>query len=310
MAAARIPVIFDTDIGDDIDDLYALYLALFHPRLELIAVTTVHGDTQRKARLAAKALRLAGRSEIPIGAGIEMSESRIKRHQRNPFPQDHATYHVYVKPSDPENSRTYPKAIDVIRAAFAKATAPVAIVGEGALSNVAQFIQCASAGEKSKIKCISLMGGETGRVMSEFNILCDPEAADVVLNSGLPVFMGTFDLTSQLYLTMEQVESHFGGSKSGPLQVIYECTKLWEPRKGPKPGPVLYDLAPVFWLAEPARIKTRPSTVRVELEGTYTRGQTVRVAEEGPVLESMDLDPQALVRDFVQIIQNGAKNGD
>jgi len=186
----------------------------------------------------------------------------------------------------------------------------VAVIGEGALSNIAQLIQCASPEEKTKLKCISLMGGETGRVMSEHNILCDPEAADVVLNSGLPVFMGTFDLTSRLRMTMEEVETYLARSKNGPIQALYECTKLWEPRKGPKPGPVLYDLAPVFWLAEPARVKTRTSTIRVELEGTYTRGQTVRVAPEGPVFESTDLDAQALMRDLLQIIHNGAKSGD
>lgn len=150
------------------------------------------------------------------------------------------------------------------------------------------------------------MGGETGRLISEYNILCDPEAADVVLNSGLSVFMGTFDLTSKLCLTMDEVEKHFGGPQNGPLQVLYECTMLWAARRWLKPGPVLYDLAPVFWAADPTLVKTRPSTIRVELEGTYTRGQTVRVAEEGPVLESVDLDARALVQDFVHVIRKAA----
>ena len=137
MATNRIPVIFDTDIGDDIDDLYALYLALFHPMLELVAVTTVHGDTQLEARVAAKALRLAGRMDVPVAAGIEMSESRIRKNQRHPVPRDHATYQVYVNESDPEYDRRYPKTVEVNRNLLSTSPEPLAIIGEGALSNVA-----------------------------------------------------------------------------------------------------------------------------------------------------------------------------
>ena len=69
-----VPIVLDTDIGDDIDDMYALYLALLHPELELRAVTTAHRSSQRKARFVAKALRIAGVTDIPIGAGIDLSQ--------------------------------------------------------------------------------------------------------------------------------------------------------------------------------------------------------------------------------------------
>ena len=57
-----------------------------------------------------------------------------------------------------------------------------------------------------------MMGGETRRVMNEFNIPCDPEAA------GVPVFMGTFDVSAQLCLSMDEVEKHFGAYTKGPCQ--------------------------------------------------------------------------------------------
>lgn len=307
MATVQIPVIFDTDIGDDIDDLYALYLALFHPMLDLAAVTTVHGDTRHKARLASKALRLAGRTDIPIGAGIEMSTHRIRRNQRHPSPADNATYLAYVKESDPEFKHDdFPNAIELMREVLKKATTPVAIIGEGALSNVAQLLKSCSEIEKKKIACLAIMGGETRRVMNEYNILCDPEAADLVLNCGITTFMGTFEITSKLVLPMQDVEKRLGGRKSGPQQALFDCTKMWEPRKGAKPGPVLYDMVPVFWLANPDLVETSPATVRVELEGTYTRGQTVRVADHGPVLESVALDADALVEDALNHIEQAA----
>jgi inosine-uridine nucleoside N-ribohydrolase len=101
MSDNRIAVIYDTDLGEDIDDLYALYLALFHPRIRVLAVTTVHGDTQAKARLAAKVLRMAGRPDVPVGAGIGMSAERIRRKQIRPDPNEAASFVGYVTAASP-----------------------------------------------------------------------------------------------------------------------------------------------------------------------------------------------------------------
>ena len=67
--AAKIPIILDTDIGTDIDDAFTLALILHSPELDLLAVTTASGDTQARARLAAKLLREAGRPEVAVAAG-------------------------------------------------------------------------------------------------------------------------------------------------------------------------------------------------------------------------------------------------
>src|SRR5688572_27506890 len=68
-AGEPVPVIFDTDIGTDIDDAYALVQILRSPELKLLGVTTVSGDAVARARLAAKLLTVAGRPEIPVHAG-------------------------------------------------------------------------------------------------------------------------------------------------------------------------------------------------------------------------------------------------
>ena len=308
MPQRRIPVIYDTDLGEDIDDLYALYLALFHPDLELAAVTTVHGDTQRKARLAAKVLRMAGHAHIPVGAGIGMSQARIDRGQTQPDPRETASFQTYVHEDDPECAKRYPDATDLILKVAGQSRQPVALVGEGALSNLAAAVQRATPEQRGNIRCIAFMGGETGRQMREYNVSCDPEAADAVLTSGLPVFMGTYDVTSQLVMTMEDVERAFGGRENPVYEALYDCTQMWTPHRRHKPGPVLYDLAPVFWVADPLCVRTRNAHIRVELEGAYTRGQTVRVPPfgEGPVKESVELDAKVLMREFLDMIKHGA----
>ena len=64
---ARIPVIFDTDIGDDIDDTWALCLLLKSPQLDLKLVTTTYGKAEYRAKIIARLLTVAKRTDIPVG---------------------------------------------------------------------------------------------------------------------------------------------------------------------------------------------------------------------------------------------------
>ena len=73
--AAPIPVILDTDIGDDIDDTWALVMLLRSPALDVRLITTDYGNTVYRARLVARLLEVAGRTDIPIGIGIQENEN-------------------------------------------------------------------------------------------------------------------------------------------------------------------------------------------------------------------------------------------
>ena len=73
-ARAPIPVILDTDIGDDIDDTWALVLVLKSPELDVKLVVTDFGNTEQRAKLVARVLELAGRTDIPIGIGIKEND--------------------------------------------------------------------------------------------------------------------------------------------------------------------------------------------------------------------------------------------
>ena len=69
--AAPIPVILDTDIGDDIDDTWALVMLLGMPQMDLKLVVTDYGNTPERTRLVAKILQRLGRTDVPIGTGIK-----------------------------------------------------------------------------------------------------------------------------------------------------------------------------------------------------------------------------------------------
>jgi inosine-uridine nucleoside N-ribohydrolase len=72
--ARPIPVILDTDIGDDIDDTWALALALKSPELDVKLVVTDFGNTEHRAKIVARILEIAGRTDIPIGIGIKEND--------------------------------------------------------------------------------------------------------------------------------------------------------------------------------------------------------------------------------------------
>src|SRR5215472_11943102 len=80
--AAREEVIIDTDIGDDVDDAFALALAVRSPEFEILGVTTTFGDTETRAKIADHFLAEVGRSEIPVLAGLPTVT-------RNPMSQRH-----------------------------------------------------------------------------------------------------------------------------------------------------------------------------------------------------------------------------
>jgi len=73
-SSARIPVIFDADIGGDIDDTWALVMLLKSPELDVKLVTTDAGNARYRAKIVARLLEVAGRTDIPIGLGLQLSE--------------------------------------------------------------------------------------------------------------------------------------------------------------------------------------------------------------------------------------------
>ena len=85
LISPKYNVLIDTDIGDDIDDVLALALALCSPEIELLGVTTVFGDTQKRAYLAAHILEVFGHKDIPVAAGQQMP--LLFRHRPSGVPQ-------------------------------------------------------------------------------------------------------------------------------------------------------------------------------------------------------------------------------
>src|SRR5579871_1778893 len=76
-AASPQLVIIDTDIGDDIDDAFAVALALQSPELKILGITTAFGDTELRARLLDRYLAAIGRKDIPVEAGVATAHNNV-----------------------------------------------------------------------------------------------------------------------------------------------------------------------------------------------------------------------------------------
>src|SRR5258705_500574 len=89
-------VIIDTDIGDDIDDAFAVALALRSPELQILGITTTFGDTETRAKLLDRFLAEAGRPEIPVAAGVPTPPKSTFTHPR------YAENNRFPKPAHPD----------------------------------------------------------------------------------------------------------------------------------------------------------------------------------------------------------------
>jgi inosine-uridine nucleoside N-ribohydrolase len=310
------PVIFDTDAGSDIDDLYALALIVAHPELELLGVTTVAGDTQARARLVAKMLRLQGPGDVPVRAGIGAPSALAGRPEAATYRQN-LTHCDLVTEGDPEWAAEYADGVEFILETLGKASRPVSLIGTGPWTNVAEVLRRASEEQKSKVECLALMGGEVHLLHSESNVKNDPEAADLVLASGVPIFLGTWSVTRKLFFTMGEIDELLSEPESPFLQALHKGTRMWWGEGlTAKPGPVLYDVVPAFWAAgERGNISCISlEKLPVELKGERTRGMTVtspwqlasapEVAETaaGYIAVTHDMDAAALKKRYAELV--------
>jgi inosine-uridine nucleoside N-ribohydrolase len=263
-------IILDTDIGSDIDDVYALAFALRHPELELLAVTTVHAYPVERARLVEHLLAADGRSGIPVGAGWTLPLYSLDADGR------HAYLERKPNHTQPASGVTIPhepgEAVRLILETVNRHAGDIALVTIGSLTNVAAAL-AADPGLAKKVRCIAMMAGELNRNHLEYNVRLDPEAADMVFRSGATTFVGTWDVSRKLVLHPEHVD--ILRRQTDPLCAeIVRCTDLWWPHRGVKPGPVLYDIAPLLWLLDRSWFGTRPMPLRVEKGNALMRGMT------------------------------------
>jgi purine nucleosidase len=292
--AQPVPVLFDTDIGTDIDDAYALALILRSPEIELLGVTTVSGDAVARARLAAKLLAVegGGAARVPVYAGT-------------------STATQYMKQTEWAAGFTSPAlhadgGVAFMRAQIEARPGALTIIAVGELTNVAALL-ISSPGIAGKIKRIALMGGAVRRggqpgstPQPEWNIKSNAAAARTVFTSGVPLIVAPLDATADLKLTPEhRVRIFARGSPLtdalAALDFVWRQTNNW---KGETP--ILFDLLAVSAVHAPHIARFEPLHVVVEADGltreVKDRPANAQVAVGADVARVVDFMTDRLAR--------------
>lgn len=266
-------ILLDTDIGDDIDDALALALALEMPEIELVGVTTVFQNTEKRARIARKMLSLWKR-DIPVYAGIPLGEKSGMAYAQTPCqytPElDAPEYAPCNLPAEDEGMG----AVDFIIRCAEELGPELTVVAIGPLTNIARAIEKAP-GTMARIKRIVLMGGSFQRQFREWNILCDPLAAKRVLEFEGEVVCIGLDVTNQTRLSRRQHQMLLEAKDDEKRAYLSQLVALYTSSTGNTP--ILHDPLTVYYVAHPEILLTEPTLVQVETEGSLTRGMTVNV---------------------------------
>lgn len=295
-------LLIDTDPGQDIDDLLALLFALQRPELDIKAITTVTLPARGRARLVKRLLRYLGRTDIPVAAGMElplraMGAEELRAQHDFSRTMNHA---AFAEPEDPRDDPGETDAVNLIIRTVEEHAGEIELACIAPLTNIA----CALRRKPEiagKIRRILLMGGETALNRAEHNIHFDYAAAEVVFTSGIPIAMGTWDVTRQFVLSAEECD-RFATHASEVCRALGEAILLWHPAQAWKPGPVMYDLFPIVHAFAPSFYTTQPMAVRVETRGEFTRGMTVPVGGEPNVEVTTGIDTEGVRALYLQTV--------
>jgi purine nucleosidase len=195
-----ISVILDTDIGTDVDDCLALALLVSSPELQLEAVTCVYGDTILRSRMALKLLQLRGLTDIPVYAGAQ----KPLVSQRPIYWEGHEGQGLVEDADTLQPSAGF--APDFIVQHVMSNPGKIHIIAIGPLTNIALAIQ-QEPRLAANLAHLTIMGGVVRSIdrldlpLAEHNIVCDPEAAKIVFESGAPITLVPLDITTQVHVT-------------------------------------------------------------------------------------------------------------
>jgi inosine-uridine nucleoside N-ribohydrolase len=257
-------VLLDTDIGDDIDDAFALALALRSPELKVIGISTAYGDTELRARLVDRYLAAVGRSDIPAAAGLATPH-------KNPLSQ--AAY------AQQAPARKHSDGVEMLLGQVRKHPGQVTLIAIGPLFNVQAAIERDPATFR-KLRRVVIMGGSVYRGYDnatdkhrppdpEWNILCDPAGARALFASGVPVFVMPLDST-QIHLEpadRERIFSH-GSPLTDQLTLLYH--QWMAGSDGHWATPTLFDPVAVKYAIRPDLCPMKPMRLEVDDKG-FTR---------------------------------------
>jgi len=282
-SVSPIPVVYDTDIGGDIDDVWALSFLVHSPELELKLVTINKGGVQRKAQVAAKLLTAMGRDDVPIAIG-RTNERWTPRYYDWASDFDLSNYDGAVTDDGVEK---------MIQTIEADSTGRLRLLAVGPMLNVAGVLERRSD-LAERVELVAMSGsiytgyGGSEAPDAEANVEVAPDAARHAYAADWKRFViAPLDVTGGLHLAGDRYRSIYESDAPTP-QAIISAYKVFEPNADfadvdvTRRSSTLHDAAAVYLAFSEAYLGLETLSLRVTDDG-YTRvdpenGHTVEAA--------------------------------
>lgn len=305
----KIKILIDTDIGDEIDDALAIYLAMRH-EMEIVGITTVYRNTRERAAISKFLLKKYGNGyeNVPVfaGHGTPIAEAEQE------YPH---TCHYF---DELERDEYAPDgegdaAVDFIIDQCKKHGKELVIVAIGPFTNIARVIE-KDADALSLAKKVVIMGGAYFKQYADWNVMCDVEAAKTMFESLPNLECIGADVTHRLPLSKVQVDALCACECDGAAREIARLVRLWR-EAVPDRLPALHDPLAIYYAMHPDICEMTKQRIAV-LESGVGRGLTLNVdaygkAHMNPEADvarfsakvACDVDKSRFMREFTSIFE-------
>ena len=264
--ACSATVILDTDIGDDIDDTWALGLLLKCPELPVTLVVGDQGKSEYRAKLIAKMLTIAGRTDVAVGVGLDVNAHGGGRQSEWVKDYDLADYPGKV------NRDGVQAIIDTIMSSVE----PAVVICIGPVPNIAEALRREPA-IAARARFVGMHGsirkgyGGRDQIDAEYNVRADAKACQAALSAPWPVRITPLDTCGLVHLTGDKYKK-VRDSNDPVARAIIENYRIWsEDKKVPDVrSSTLFDTVAVYLAFADAHCHLERLRVCVDDKG-YTR---------------------------------------
>jgi inosine-uridine nucleoside N-ribohydrolase len=275
-------ILIDTDIGGDVDDALAVALAIHSPELDIAGISLVYESNEWRKGVLDNMLKIYKRTDIPVAIGAEKPLIGLWNGKKPPNLAENRAAEFIIRLCDEDSG--------------------LVIAAIGPLTNIAAAL-CA-APRIAQGRKICLMGGAFNTVRPEWNIFCDPEAADIVFNSGSDIYMVGLDITEKCRFTQEEVDAFAEKGGEGQLlhRMILKCISDFESAWSNKYLPILHDPLAVSSLLWNDHLTFKRENVIIELQGRHTRGATFKHQDGAAINVAVDVDSRLFKERLIERI--------